>query len=299
VSGSDRSAALQNALGRVVRARVLRMGAPGAFLDIDPDQQRVDAPTVLLPGAEVPAGTAADSTVDVFVYLDSEDRPVATLRTPKVMLGEVAFLTVTHVTTFGSFVEWGLLKDLLVPLGEQTRPMPLGSPHPVGLYVDDTGRLAGTMKVAELLKETGAFQLDEWVMGEVWRDEPERGLFVILERAFVGLLPSSEPHRLVRGDEARFRVSSVLPDGKVELSLRAHAHEELVGDGARILEVLGSSHPPKVGDRTSPEQIRALFGISKKAFKRASGALLKRSAVALDRDGNLTLRRTPKNNVKP
>jgi predicted RNA-binding protein (virulence factor B family) len=289
VSGSDRSSALQNALGRVVRARVLRLSSPGAFLDIDPDQQRVDAPTVLLPGAEVPPGTAPGGTLDVFVYLDSEDRPVATLRSPKLMLGEVAFLTVTHVTSFGSFVEWGLLKDLLVPLGEQTRDMPLGSRHPVGLYVDDTGRLAGTMKVAELLKQTAEFRLDEWVMGEVWREEPQ-GVFVILERAFVGLLPASEPHRLSRGDSARFRVSSVLPDAKVELSLRAHAHEELASDGERILDVLSQVSPPKVGDRTSPEQVRALFGISKKAFKRAVGVLLKRGVVALDRDGHLTLK---------
>ncbi len=295
MSGSDRSLALQNALGRVVPATVLRLGAPGAFLDIAPDEQRVDAPSVLLPGAEVPPGTAAGGALDVFIYLDSEDRPVATLRTPKIMLGEVAFLTVTHVTSFGSFVEWGLLKDLLVPLGEQTRDMPLGSRHPVGLYVDDTGRLAGTMKVGELLKRTGEFQLDEWVTGEVWRDEPEQGLFVILERAFVGLLPASEPHRLQRGDSARFRVSSVLPDAKVELSLRGHAHQELASDAERILELLSAPMPPKVGDHTSPEQIRATLGISKKAFKRAAGALLKRGAAALDRDGYLVVRtRRPK-----
>jgi len=292
MSGSDRSPALQKALGRVVHARVLRMAPPGAFLDIDPDQQRVDAPTVLLPGAEVPPGTAAGTSIDVFVYLDSEDRPVATLRSPKVMLGEVAFLSVTHVTSFGSFVEWGLLKDLLVPLGEQTREMPVGSRQPVGLYIDDTGRLAGTMKVAELLKGQGEFTLDEWVMGEVWREEAQ-GLFVIVERAFVALLPASEPHRLERGDSARFRVSSILPDGKIELSLRGHAHEELASDGERILTVLSRVNPPRVGDHTSPEQIRSLFGISKKAFKRAAGALLKSGEVGVDSTGHLVRRSRP------
>jgi predicted RNA-binding protein (virulence factor B family) len=289
MSESDRTSALQEALGRVVHARVMRLGTPGAFLDIAPALQRVDAPSVLLPGAEVPAGTAPGAELDVFVYLDSEDRPVATLRSPKVMLGEVAFLDVTHVTSFGSFVEWGLLKDLLVPLAEQTRPMPVGSRHAVGLYIDDTGRLAGTAKVAELLKRTGEFTLDEWVMGEVWREEPQ-GLFVILERAFVGLLPASEPHRLERGDSARFRVSSVLPDGKIELSLRGHAHEELASDGERILTVLSRVNPPRVGDHTSPEQIRALFGISKKAFKRAAGALLKSGSAMIDQSGHLVKR---------
>ena len=90
--------------------------------------------------------------LEVFVYLDSEDRPVATLREPKVVLGEVAFMTVTALAPFGAFVDWGMPKELLVPLGEQTREMRLGDRHPVGVYVDDTGRLAGTMRIAEMLE---------------------------------------------------------------------------------------------------------------------------------------------------
>src|SRR5205823_3158552 len=137
------------------------------------------------------------------------------------------------------------------------------------------GRLAGTMKVGEMLRAKGEFALDEWVEGEAWRNDPQIGLFVIVEHEFVGLVPRTEPHGLLRGEAARFRVTNVLADAKIELTLRGHAHEELDADAERIFAVLARADAPKVGDRSSPEQIRALFGLSKKAFKRAAGRLLK------------------------
>jgi predicted RNA-binding protein (virulence factor B family) len=134
--------------------------------------------------------------------------------------------------------------------------------------------------------------VDEYVNGEAWRNDPEIGLFVIVEKEFVGLVPKSEPHNLSRGEAARFRVSNVLNDGKIELSLRAHAHQELAGDAQRILEVLSRPNPPRVGDKSSPDEIRRLFGLSKKAFKRAAGRLLKERAVSIDEAG--LLKRIPK-----
>src|SRR5206468_2250593 len=113
----------------------------------------------------------------------------------------------------------------------------------------DSGRLAGTMRVRELLDlEAPSFAVDAWVEGEAWRNDPEVGLFVILERRFVGLVPVAEPHRLNRGQAARFRVTHVYPDGKIELSLRAHAHEELEGDAQVVLDVLMRAPAPRVGD---------------------------------------------------
>jgi uncharacterized protein len=111
-----------------------------------------------------------------------------------------------------------------------------------------------------------------------------------VERAFVGLVPATEPHGLRRGEVARFRVASVLPDGKIVLSLRQHAYQEVAGDAARILAVLARPGAPRVGDRSSPERLRELFGLSKKAFKRAVGRLLKEGAVTIDDDGFVTPR---------
>lgn len=277
-------------LGRIVELPILRFGPPGAFLSVLPGEPFPGAPVLLLPRSEVPPGAKEGDLLQVFVYLDSDDRPIATMRDPRLALGEVAFLEVTDTTSFGAFVDWGLVKELLVPKGEQIRPVFRGERHPVGLFVDESGRLCGTMKVSEMLRAVGEFTLDEWVPGEAWRKEPDLGVFVILERRFVGLLPASEHTTLGRGEQADFRVSSVLPDGKVEVSLRAHAFEEVEADAQRILTGLGEPAAPKVGDRTSPEEIRARFGLSKKAFKRAVGRLLKAGSVTIDGEGFLRLR---------
>lgn len=273
---------VEELLGHVSALRVERLGAQGATL----------APGIPLPAAEVPAGAKVGDEVRVFVHLDSDDRPISTTRTPRLELGEVAFLTVTDVGKVGAFVDWGLKKELLVPFAEQTRELRVGERHPIGLYLDKTGRLAGTMRVSEMLEDAkGEFDQDEWVEGEAWRWDRDIGLFVIVERSVVGLVPASEPHALSRGEAARFRVTNVLPDGRIELSLRARAHEEIEDDAQKILEVLSRPRAPAIGDKSSPEAIRAAFGLSKKAFKRAAGRLLKLGQARLDENGHLVCAR--------
>ena len=280
-------------LGRATTLAVRRFTPSGAFLG-DPADAAEGAPCLLLIGSEIPHGAQVGDLLDVFVYLDSEDRPLATTRTPKLGLGEVSFLSVTSCTSFGAFVDWGLAKELLVPFKEQTRELHVGSREPIGVYLDDTGRLAGTMRVAELLDlEPGDFSEDQWLDGEAWRNDPEIGLFAIIERRHLGLVPASEPHRLTRGQAARFRVTHLHPDGKLELSLRGHAHQELESDAETVLRIISKPGALPVGDHSSPEQLRALFGMSKKAFKRASGRLLKQGLAALDEQGCLSPVRAP------
>lgn len=276
-------------LGRFVTLPIRRFGPPGAFLALEPGDPRPGAAVVLLPRAEVPQGAHEGDELEVFVHLDSEDRPIATLREPALALGEVAFLEVVDVASFGAFVDWGLLKQLFVPLAEQTRDLRVGDRHPFGLVVDDTGRLMGTMRVGEMLH--GAVDLEQgaWVEGVAWRSEPGLGVFVIVGRSSVALLPAHEPHALARGDAARFRVAQVLPDGKVELSLRAAAHEEIDADAARILALLSRPGAPTTNERASPEVIRERFGLSKKAFKRAVGRLLRDGAIRVDASGELAI----------
>lgn len=276
----------QELLGRFASLTIRRFATPGAFLAVGDAEDEV----VLLIGSEIPTGAKEGDTVDVFLHLDSEGRPIATTRIAKLELGQVAFLEVTQLTDFGAFVDWGLAKELLVPFAEQTTDMRVGERYAIGLYVDPSGRLAGTMRISEMLgggagADKVEWKLDEWVAGEAWRNEPEIGLFVIVENAFVGLVPASEPHSLKRGEAARFRVTNILPDGKIELSLRGHAHEELAGDAERVLRILSRAGTPPIGDKSSPEEIRELFGLSKKAFKRALGRLLKERAVDIDDGG--------------
>lgn len=281
-------------LGRTVTLPILRFGSPGAFLALAPEAGARETATILLPGAEIPPDAAVGDLLCVFIYLDSEDRPVATLRSPKLQLDEVAFLEVIDLTKIGAFFDWGLPKQLLVPHAEQTRELRVGERHPIGLYLDDTTRLAGTMKVSEMVRATPDVALGAWVEGEAWRRDPDTGVFVIVERRYVGVLPASEPNRLTRGEAARFRVANILPDGRIELSLRDVAHRAAMNDGEHILEVLARPGTPPVGDRSSPDEIVGLFGISKKAFKRAVGGLLKRGDLHIDDDGHLLLaRRAP------
>ena len=279
---------LQYLLGRRVELEIRRFGDAGAFLAElgSPDA----APTVLLLGRELAHGARKGDRVSVFVYQDSEARPLATTNMPRLALGEVAFLRVTSVTSFGAFVDWGLPKDLLVPRGLQTHELQVGARHPIGLTLDDRGRLTGTMRVSEWLRaQSEGFEQDDWVDGEAWRKDPAIGVFVIVERAFVGLLPLHEPHDLARGDHARFRITNILPDGKMELSLRAPVHEQLEDDTQQVLALLRRSTTPAVGDGSPTELLRAVFGLSKKAFKRAVGRLLKQGAVEI----------TPQGFVKP
>ena len=279
-------------LGRRTSLVIRRIVAPGALLAVDHLDHDPDADVLLLPTAEVPADAAVDDWLDVFVYLDSDDRPIATMREPALELGEVTFLEVTAVTPIGAFVNWGLPKELLVPYAEQSEELQVGDRQPIGLYLDKSERLAGTTIVGDMLglapRRIGP---DEWIRGEAWRNVPEIGLFVILEKSFVGLVPASEPHRLRRGEVAQFRVAYVQPDGKVVLSLRKHAHEELATDAEKIFAALSRPDAPRIGDRSDPELLRELFGISKKAFKRAVGSLLKADKVTIDAQGFVVVRR--------
>ncbi len=280
---------IDDLLGRFVSLRLRNLDDEGAWLDISDDGDP-DGPAIRLPERELPAGTAIGAHVEVFVFLDSDDRATATTRTPKLSLGQVRFLDITAVTDIGAFADWGLGKELLIPFAQQSKELFVGEQQPIGLYLDNTKRLAGTMFVSDMLDgDRRRVVVDEWIEGEAWRNDPDIGLFVILERAFVGLVPASEPHRLRRGDAVKFRVTNVLPDGKLVLSLRQHAYKELEADAATILAVLSRTGAPRVGDRSSPETIRELFGLSKKAFKRAIGRLLKERSVVVDERGDVVV----------
>lgn len=268
-------------LGQRVTLKVVRLIQHGAALAAPDD----DGETVLLPAREVPEGLAPGDVREVFLYRDSEDRLTATLKQPRLALGEVAFLRATEVVPFGVFFDWGLAKELLVPKAEMTRDVRPGERCAIGLVRDRSGRLAGTMRVAELLAEPPGVAVGEWVEGVAWRGERGLGLFVILGRRSIGLLPADEPHDLAPGQVARLRVAAVLPDGKVRLSLRGPAHAHIADDAEVVFGVLSRPGAARFGDDSEPEAIRAAFGLSKKAFKRAVGRLLKAGRVTLAPDG--------------
>jgi predicted RNA-binding protein (virulence factor B family) len=266
-------------LGRCHSLLVVEETPHGLLLEVPAAAHAASGLTLLLPGNEIPKGTRVGDSLEVFVYRDSEDRPIATIHPPKLQLGEVAFLSVSDITPIGAFAAWGPGKELLIPFAEQTCELFPGEAHPFGLLLDRRNRLCGTMRVRELLTDPDCVQVGDWLDGEAYRNEPELGLFVILKRRFLGLVPAGEPHGLQRGQAASFRVTQISSQGKLALSLRKPIAQQLDVDAELVLAKLSGRNPPRVGDDSSPEEIRRLFGLSKKAFKRAVGRLLKQGVV--------------------
>jgi uncharacterized protein len=271
----------QSLLGRTSRLIIERV--EGARAHLRPSQPAEQAPAISIETRELPKGAAAGDVIEAFVRDAPEGQWVATSTPCKLEVGQVAFLRVKSSNEAGAWVEWGLAKDLLVPMAEQARTLRVGELYPIGLIIDRRGRLTGTARFRKLLDVAPCpHEPGEWLEGEAWRNEPGIGLFAIVGRRWVGLVPASEPHTQKRGQAARYRISQILEDGKLELSLRGTARDELDKDAARVLEILQRANTPKVGDDSPPEQIRQVFGLSKKAFKRALGVLLKRDAIRLD-----------------
>lgn len=251
-----------------------------ASVRLPPENGGNAVPTVF---GSLPRGTEPGEQVEVFLMTDARGELQASLTMPTLTWGEVRFLEVTAESDHGVFVDWGLPKELLVPKREQLVRMRLGQRYPIGLKTDKQGRLLGTAQVAELLHQDPApYEAGEWATGEAWRNDPNIGLFVILDRKWVGLLPKTEPHRQQRGQEAQYRIVQVLPDGKIDLSLRGTGVAELPSDVELVYDALVGNPGLRVGDDTSSEQVRELFGISKKAFKRALGVLYKRGEIEFD-----------------
>jgi uncharacterized protein len=269
-------------IGRKV---TLTLEKPGktAYLRLPPEFGDGVVPSVF---GSVSPNVQVGEAVEAFMLTDAKGEPQASLTLPMLVWGEVRFLEVTSETDMGVFVDWGLPKELLVPKREQPVRMRIGSRYPIALQLDRQGRLLGTGNVAELLhREPASFTIDQWVTGEAWRNDPNIGLFVILAGKWVGLLPKTEPHRQARGQESEYRINQIQPDGKLELSLRGPGAVELPGDVELVYDTLVNRRGLHVGDDTTPEQVREVFGISKKAFKRALGVLFKAGRVEFDAHG--------------
>lgn len=243
-----------------------------------------DEERVLLPKKQVPEGIEKGDPVEVFLYKDSSDRMIATTKEPKLTLGKMAVLDVVDVGRVGAFLDWGLEKDLLLPFREQTAKVEKGDRCLVSLYIDKSGRLCATMKVYPLLRTDSPYQKNDTVKGTVYEISREFGAFVAVDNCFSALIPRREMYGRIRiGDEVEARVAAVKSDGKLDLSVRGRIPEQMDEDARQIMEQIekrGGELP--FTDKADPEQIRAEFGLSKAAFKRAVGRLLKQGKIRID-----------------
>ena len=246
--------------------------------EADPEEK------VLLPRKEVPENAQPGDEIEVFLYRDSKDRMIATVRQPKLSLGEVAVLRVKENGKIGAFLDWGLEKDLLLPFREQVRKVRPGEECLVALYLDKSKRLCATMKVYHYLRTDSPYEKDQKVTGTLYEISDNFGAFVAVDNCYSALIPKKEPLGNARvGDTVEARVTEVLKDGKLSLSLREKAYIQMKEDTQKLLKLLdeqGGELP--VGDKSSPEKIKELTGMSKNEFKRAAGNLYKQRLVQVE-----------------
>ena len=243
-----------------------------------------DEERVLLPKKQVPEGIEAGDPVEVFLYKDSSDRMIATTNEPKITVGELAVLEVVDVGRIGAFLDWGLEKDLLLPFKEQTVKVEKGDRCLVSLYVDKSGRLCATMKVYPLLRTDSPYKKDDMVRGTVYGISREYGVFVAVDDRYSALIPRREVYgRMYIGQQVEARVAEVKPDGKLDLSVRGKIPEQMDADAQQIMErIVKNGGFLPFTDKAEPERIKTEFGMSKAAFKRAVGRLLKQGRITID-----------------
>lgn len=271
-------------LGRVQKLKVVRLTRIGAFLNTPEGREQEE---VLLPKNQVPEGIEAGDEVEVFVYRDSEDRTIATTKRPKITLGEFAPLRVVENTKIGAFLDWGLEKDLLLPFKEQTCEVKKDRSYLVGLYIDKSRRLCATMDVYRLLSDVSPYKGNERVQGTIYQIKDDLGAFVAVENKYSGMIPRKEFYGDYKcGDLVEVRIKKVREDGKLELSLRKEAYNQMKDDAEIIYErMVASKGRLPLNDDSSPEEINRLLSMSKSAFKRAVGKLLKERRIRITGEG--------------
>ena len=287
--------------------RIDRIKDVGAYLTdgkgLEGDPSVMD---VLLPTRQIPEGLEMGDNLEVFLYRDSEDRVIATTITPYIKLGEIKRLKVKSVSDIGAFLDWGLSRDLFLPFKEQTVKVQQERFYPVRLYIDKTNRLAASMKIADALKSeediTSIFKKGDHVEGVVYNVKKDFGAFVaikppietenidggVTEEKYIasGLIHQSEIfENLYVGDEVTCRIVKVREDGKIDLAMRDEIPQQMEKDAEMVLDIIrsyGGRLP--FTDKASPEVIKKEFGLSKNAFKRAVGRLLKNGNIEITSD---------------
>ena len=252
----------------------------GVYLAIGMDHQEEK---VLLPAKQVPEGTKVGDSLEVFLYRDSSDRMIATTRTPKLVMGQVAELTVAQVGKFGAFLDWGLEKDLFLPFKQQKKRVKEGDCVLVSLYLDKSNRLCATMNVYENLRTDSPYKTGDQVHGRVYEISDNFGAFVAVDNMFSALIPQKELYgKVTVGEDIEARVTKVHEDGKLALSIREKAYLQIGKDAEAILKLLDSYEGSlPFNDKASPEVIKYETGMSKNEFKRAVGHLLKEGKIEI------------------
>ena len=275
-------------IGKYNSLKILRDTKVGLFLG-NPEQDPEGIHDVLLPNKYVPNEFEIGEELIVFVYLDHEQRPVATTLEPYILLNEFALLRVNYINQVGAFMDWGMEKDILVPFKEQARPMEKGKRYLVYLYMDEkTNRLVASSKTNQFLNnETLTVEKGEEVELIV-SHITEIGINVIINEKHKGLLYKDEVYddSIRTGDRMRGFIKNIRPDNKIDVSLQKQGYESIEPNAEKILDELRASRGfLRLNDNSHPEDIKTVLKMSKKTFKKAIGALYKEKLIEIKEDG--------------
>lgn len=269
-------------LGKFNRLKVVKQVDFGMYLDDDIEGE------ILLPKRYVPQDCKVGDELDVFIYLDNEERLVATTQQPLVQVGQFACLEVAWVNQYGAFLNWGLMKDLFVPFSEQKMKMQVGKRYVVHVHLDEESfRIVASAKVDRYLsKEKADYVPGQEVEVLIWQ-KTDLGFKAIIENRFGGLLYDSEIFQsLHTGMRLKAYVKQVRDDGKIDLMLQKPGAGKVDDFAKTLLEHIRSNGGrTPLNDKTPAEEIYAMFGVSKKTFKKAVGDLYKKRLVVLQDDG--------------
>lgn len=271
------------ALGKFNTLEVVKQVDFGVYLDGGEQGE------ILLPTRYVPENTEIGEFLTVFLYLDNEERLIATTLTPYVQVDKFACLEVAWVNQFGAFLNWGLMKDLFVPFSEQKIKMQIGGKYVVHAHLDDESyRIVASAKVERYLskEETPSYIADEEVNILVWQ-KTDLGYKVIVENKFSGLLYANEIFQPIQiGDKLKAFVKLVREDGKIDLALQKAGFRKVDDFSVTLLQYIeeqGGSTP--FNDKSDAEEIYQTFGVSKKTFKKAVGDLYKKRVIVIEQNG--------------
>lgn len=270
-------------LGQYNQLTINRFTDHGAYLDGG------EVGEILMPKAYVEEEMRPGDTVNVFVYLDSEQRLVATTETPLACVGDFACLRVNWVNEYGAFLDWGVMKDLFVPFREQKSRMEIGRYYTVRVYIDDaTHRIVATAKVERYLRNATPEDCPRGREVDLLvQQRTERGYKVIADNTYPGMVYYDQTYRdLHPGERLRGYVSQVRPDGKLDISLQSLGTDRFRDFAEVLLDELreAGGHLPFCDD-TPADDIARRFAVSKKTFKRAVGTLYRQGRISLRSDG--------------
>jgi len=274
-------------IGQTNTLQIASFAPMGAYLEPIQDR-KFRTNQVLLPKREVPENSVEGDAIEVFVYKDSEDRPIATTQTPLAKVGEFTSLVVAQENSMGAFLDWGLPKDLFLPYKEQKIPVMAGKPTVVYVYLDDVStRIVASSNYSKFLSQEPAKYTSEQAVELLITQETPMGFKAIINQAHTGLLLRENIITDVHiGDRISGFVSYVHPDGKIDLLQQQTGLARVEAKRETLLQLLQNNQGfLPLHDKSSPETIKQQLGISKKTFKKLTGTLYQEKLITIDKTG--------------